>query len=391
MEAPTLLPPPLVEVLNRRLMALDMAVLAISADLSLGETLKRIITAAVTLADAQYGALGVPDNKGETLVEFVTVGMSAEVEARISHRPRGHGLLGVVMREGQALRLADLRQHPRSSGFPAHHPPMTSFLGVPIHYKGRALGNLYLTNKRGAAEFSEQDQRLIEQLAAHAAVAIDNARLYEQVQQLRVLEERQRIGMDLHDGIIQSIYAVGLNLELVNSLLGEGDSQAAGPRVRAAIDSLNTVIRDIRAYILNLRPRRFDGDALVPALRQLLDEFRGNTLMNVDLRADPLIEHTLTPEARRALYHIVQEALSNAARHSRATRVEIHLADYEHETELVLNDNGQGFDVDQAERRVGHGLMNMRDRVSTMGGLCMISSRPGAGTQVRVRLPKQAA
>lgn len=390
MEAPTFLPPPLPEVLNRRLLALDLAVLAISADLSLGETLKRIVTAAVTLVDAEYGALGVPDENGEMLVEFVTVGMSAEAEARISHRPQGHGLLGVIMRGHHAVRLTELSRHSKSSGFPAGHPRMTSFLGVPIRHKGKSLGNLYLTNKLSSAEFSEQDQHLIEQLAAHAAIAIDNARLYEQVQQLRVVEERQRIGMDLHDGIIQSIYAVGLNLELVNSLLREGDAANASDRVRGAIDSLNTVIRDIRAYILDLRPRRFEGDNLVPALRQLLDEFRGNTLMSVELRADPAVEQTLTLEGRRALFHIAQEALSNAARHSRATRVEIYLIEHEQVIELVLQDNGQGFDAAQTERRVGHGLVNMRDRVTAIGGHCQITSQAGAGTTVRVRVPKTA-
>jgi signal transduction histidine kinase len=317
--------------------------------------------------------------------------MPAEAEARISHRPHGHGLLGVVMREGRALRLADLSEHPRSAGFPEHHPPMKSFLGVPIRYKGSSLGNLYLTNKQGAAEFSEQDQHLIEQLAAHAAIAIENARLYEKVQQLRVLEERQRIGMDLHDGIIQSIYAVGLNLELVNSLLADGEMPTALERVKGAIDSLNTVIRDIRAYILDLRPRRFEGDDLIAALRQLLTEFRGNTLMSVELRADPAAERGLTSEARRALFHIVQEALSNAARHSRATRVEIHLTDHEHDVELLLQDNGQGFDAAGAERRVGHGLMNMRDRVASVGGQCRIESRLGEGTAVRVRVAKPRA
>ena len=391
MDAQTFLPPALPEILNRRLVALDMAVLAISADLSLGETLKRIVAAAVTLADAQFGALGVPDESGEYLVEFVTTGMSAEAEARISHRPRGHGLLGIVLRDGKTVRVADMRQHLAAAGFPAHHPAMISFLGVPIRYKGKSLGNLYLTNKRGAAEFSEQDQNLIEQLAAHAAIAIENARLYEKVQQLRVLEERQRIGMDLHDGVIQSIYAVGLNLALVNSLLDDGDVSLASERVRSAIDSLNAVIRDIRAYILDLRPRRFEGDELVPALRQLLSEFRGNTLMNVELRAGPGADRVLPPEARRALFHIAQEALSNAARHSRATLVEIHLAEYEHDIELVLKDNGQGFEVNRAERRVGHGLMNMRDRVSAVGGSCSVESRPGTGTEVRVRVPKRRA
>lgn len=370
-------------------MALDMAVLAISADLSLGETLKRIVAAAVTLVDAQYGALGVPDDTGEYLVEFVTTGMSPEAEARIVHRPRGRGLLGLIVREGKSLRLADLRSHSASAGFPANHPPMISFLGVPIRHKGKGLGNLYLTNKRGAAEFTDQDQHLIEQLAAHAAIAIDNARLYEKIQQLRVLEERQRIGMDLHDGVIQSIYAVGLNLELVNSLLVDGEVEVAGERVKSAIDSLNAVIRDIRAYILDLRPRRFEGDDFVAALRQLLIEFRGNTLMSVELRADPVADRALTPEARRALFHIAQEALSNAARHSRATRVEIHLTDYEHDVELVFKDNGQGFEVDQVERRVGHGLVNMRDRVASVGGQCSIESRIGVGTDIRVRMPKR--
>lgn len=370
-------------------MALDMAVLAISADLSLGETLKRIVAAAVTLVDAQYGALGVPDDAGEYLVEFVTTGMSPEAEARIVHRPRGRGLLGLILREGKSLRLADLRGHSASAGFPANHPPMTSFLGVPIRHKGKGLGNLYLTNKRGTAEFTDQDQHLIEQLAAHAAIAIDNARLYEKVQQLRVLEERQRIGMDLHDGVIQSIYAVGLNLELVNNLLVDGEVEVAGERVQGAIDSLNAVIRDIRAYILDLRPRRFEGDDFVAALRQLLIEFRGNTLMSVELRADPVADRALTPEARRALFHIAQEALSNAARHSRATRVEIHLTDHEHDVELVFKDNGQGFEVDQIERRVGHGLVNMRDRVASVGGQCNIESRVGVGTDIRVRVPKR--
>jgi signal transduction histidine kinase len=378
------------EALDKQLLALNAAVLAISSDLSLAETLRHIVVAAAELVDAEYGALGVPDEVGELLVEFITTGLSAEAEARISHRPRGHGLLGVILHEHQSLRLRDLRDHPRSAGFPEHHPLMSSFLGVPILYKGKALGNLYLTNKRGADEFSEQDQRLIEQLAANAAVAIANARLHEKVQQLRVVEERQRIGMDLHDGIIQSIYAVGLNLEYVNGLLADGNAQGASERVQAAIEALNATIRDIRSYILDLRPRHFNGEDLVTGLQQLLSEFRANTLMGAEFRADSQADRALTPEGRRVLFHIAQEALSNAARHSRASLVEVRLTASERNVELVLKDNGRGFDMASAERRVGHGLLNMRERAQGLGGTWTIESHPGEGTEVRVSLPKRA-
>ena len=377
------------EVMNRQLLALREAALAISANLSLAETLKRIVVTAAELVSARYAALGVPDPSGESLAEFVTTGLSPEAEARISHRPRGHGLLGVILHEGQSLRLRNLREHTRSAGFPPHHPPMTSFLGVPITFKDRRLGNLYLTDKRGTEEFSADDQRLIELLAAHAGIAIENARLYEKVQQLSVMEERQRIGMDLHDGVIQSIYAVGLTLEYVAGQLADGDSAGASGRVQSAIEALNATIRDIRAYILDLRPRRFEGDDLIMGLERLLAEFKANTLITVEYIADAHADRTLVPEARLALFHIAQEALSNAARHSRATCLDVRLSDGGTEVVLSLKDNGRGFDPERAERRMGHGLMNMRERAAALGGQLTILSLGGQGTEVRISVPKR--
>ena len=377
---------------NKQLLALREAALAISADLSLAETLKRIVVAAAELVNARYAALGVPDESGEFLAEFVTTGITPEAEARISHRPRAHGILGVILREGQSLRLRDLRQHPRSVGFPPHHPPMTSFLGVPITHKGRRLGNLYLTDKQDADEFTAEDQHLIELLAAHAGISIDNARLYARVQHLSVIEERQRIGMDLHDGVIQSIYAVGLTLEYVSGQLAEGDMAGAGERLRSAIEALNTTISDIRAYILDLRPRRFEGDNLITGLERLLAEFKANTLMTVEFTADPEADRRLAPEGRLALFHIAQEALSNAAKHSRASRVEVRLVDDGAEVMLSLQDNGRGFKLEAVEQRVGHGLMNMHDRAAALGGVVSIDPAAGGqGAEVRVRLPKRAA
>jgi signal transduction histidine kinase len=372
----------------RQLLALRQAALAISANLSLSETLKHIVVAAAELVDAQYAALGVPDESGEYLAEFITTGISLEAEARIGHRPRGHGLLGVSLREGQSLRLTNLHEHPRSVGFPPNHPPMTSFLGVPIEHKGRRLGNLYLTDKRSAVEFSATDQELIEQLAAHAGIAIDNAQLYARVQQLSVVEERQRIGMDLHDGVIQSIYAVGLTLEYVMAQLADGEVAQAHDRLAGAIEGLNATIRDIRTYILDLRPRGFQGDNLIIALERLLSEFKANTLIEVTFHGDAQADQSLTSEARLALFHIAQEALSNAAKHSRASRIAVQLVDEAEAVVLSLADNGRGFDPSQVEQRLGHGLVNMPDRAHTLGGQLSVGPAPGGGTEVRVSIPK---
>jgi len=363
------------------------AILAVSSDLALAETLRRVVQAAARLAGARYAALGVPDETGAYLAEFVTHGLTEAEETRIGHRPSGHGLLGVILHGGESLRLRDLTQHPLSYGFPPNHPPMRSFLGVPVQYKGRTLGNLYLTDKRAADEFSAADQALVELLATHAALAIENARLYSQVQQLRVVEERQRIGMDLHDGIIQSIYAVGLTLEYVDGVLSDGDAATARARLRLAIDGLNATIRDIRAYILDLRPRRFEGADLVVALERLLAEFKANTLIAVEFTADASANDRLTPEGRLAFFHIAQEALSNAAKHSRASRLVVALrADTSHVT-LSLRDDGRGFNPARVEQRVGHGLTNMHDRAHALGGRVAIDSTPEGGAEVRATLP----
>ena len=379
------------EQLNMQLLALREAVLAISADLSLAETLKRIVAAAARLVDARYAALGVPDAAGEILVEFVTVGLTPEEEARIGQRPRGHGILGVILHEGQSLRLKELSQHPRSYGFPAHHPPMTSFLGVPIIHKGKRLGNLYLTDKRKVAEFTPEDQRLIEFLAAHAGIAIENARLHERVQELAVVEERQRIGMDLHDGVIQSIYGVGLMLEYVNGQITDGDTAGARDRLKQASEALNATIRDIRSYILDLRPRNFTGDNLLAGLQQLIAEFKANTLISVELTADGNAEAALTPEGRLALFHIAQEALSNTAKHSQASRVEVQLIRKGPEIVLSIKDNGRGFKTADVDRRMGHGLRNMHDRTLAIGGEFAVGTNgDGHGIEVRVALPRHA-
>jgi len=370
-----------------RLEALDEASRAIAGELALERVLQLIVDRVRDLVDARYAALGIVDETG-AIERFITSGISAAERARIGAPPRGRGLLGVIIREGRSLRIADIRSDPRSAGFPPRHPPMTSFLGVPITLKGRPIGNFYLTDKVGAREFSEADQRLVEMFALHAAIAIENARLHDRVRRLAIMDERERIGKDLHDGIIQSLYAVGLSLEDVPELMADDPAEAAA-RVDRAIEALNSTIRDIRNFIFGLRPELLEEADLAASISSLADEFRLNTLIDVelDLEAAP---PDIRAEARLQLLQIAREALSNIARHAKASRASVGISVEGPVVRLVVADNGRGFDPN-LPRDAGHqGLRNMADRAAELGGELVIESAPGAGTRIIVRLPLAA-
>lgn len=370
---------------SQAISALSKATMAVSSDLALRKVLRQIVDSARELVQAQYGALGVPNTEG-VLIEFVYSGISPEQAAMIGHLPRGLGLLGTIVKEGRTIRIPSIRKDPRMVGFPAHHPEMNSFLGVPIKSGREVLGNLYLTNKIGAEEFSAEDQVLIELLAAHAAIAIRNARLYEEVGRLAIIEERSRIGMDLHDGVIQEIYAVGLMLETSRMLLDE-DRQQAGLMISKAIDNLNNAIRDIRNFILDLRPRRFQGD-LQQGLAQLVREFQANTMVPVETTVTPDVAARLPLAVARALFLSAQEALANIARHAQSSRVRILLAPAGTNGVLLqVEDNGVGFNVENQIHQTGHGLANMRTRTEAQNGFCFIHSVPGRGTTIRLTFP----
>ncbi|HET7011823.1 MAG TPA: GAF domain-containing protein, partial [Anaerolineales bacterium] len=502
--------------------ALHRATLSLYTDLSLESTLRRVVHAAQELAGATYAALGIPDGKGG-LQTFLVAGLNDEESARIPHLPTGRGLIGEMMRGGRSIRLPDLAAHPASVGFPPGHPPMRSFLGVPISAYGRPLGQIYLTDKRGAPEFTQDDQNLIELLAAHAAAAIENARLYQAVQdreaelaqrneelelvnvltsaasstvdlegmlesildrvlesfdaqaaevflraedgggltlavhrglagkafferthfrygegviglvaasgkpfwtdhleneprfqrrdviqagfgslavvpllargnvmgvlsvawlghhpvaehdlrllkavgggvgivienarlyrqarRLAVLEERERIAMDLHDGIIQSIYAVGLTLDSVRLQSKTERRRPIRENLERAIDGLNAIIRDIRAYILDLQPSRISMENLEEALQRLIDEFKANSLMEADLIVEPGVADSLGSATKAAAFHIAQEAVANVGKHSHATRAWLSLRRTDRSILLQIIDNGRGFESTDA-------------------------------------------
>jgi two-component system, NarL family, sensor histidine kinase DevS len=552
------------EQLEERLAALHKASLELVSSLSSDTVLEHIVELACEQVDASYALLGVVDDQGK-LIKYVHRGMPEELVKKMPHPPVGRGLIGALQKEKRTIRLPDILSDSRSVGFPPHHPEMRSFLGVPILQANHVLGQLYLTDKRSGSEFTEDDERIIEMLAAYAAAAITNARLYEgilerdqtliqrnedlgllndvaaaltnsldideileqtlnhvmsyldveageillreeesdvlrlalhrgeapdafwtrenfrmgesligrvaqngqplvsnsletemhfmrrsvveagfnclacipltsarkkvvgvmsvltrsrrnfeereitllsaigawagtaienaqlhrQARRIAVLEERERIGMDLHDGIIQSIYAVGLNLDYARVSMHETPLKAQ-EKIEQAIEGLNSAIRDIRSYILDLRPRQFnEAENLLRGVQHLIDEFRANSTVETSLTGSDTNPVDLPVAHSTALFHICQEALANVAKHAKAGRVDINLWSTEERVLLEIIDNGRGFDLTRMSTTLGHGLSNMHRRARKVGGDVEISSVPGEGTTILAWVPRR--
>ena len=297
----------------------------------------------------------------------------------------GQGLVGEVAKIGKLMWTQNLAEEQRFLSQTVIEAGFGTLVCVPLTAPGQVVGVLSLAF-RGERMIDEREIGLLEAVGAGVGVVVENARLYRQARRLAVLEERERIGMDLHDGIIQSIYAVGLILEYIRLMVNE-DPEQAGQRLEQAIQSLNTVIGDIRSYILDLQPSRIKIDDLSRALDRLANEFEANTLVNVELEVEPEALELLELRIATGLFHIAQEALANTAKHAYATRVSLKLAKTGSNISLLVIDNGQGFDIEKEPGVLGHGLSNMAERARQVGGQLEIESSPGEGTTVTVRLP----
>jgi signal transduction histidine kinase len=364
--------------------ALSDAVGAVAGELDVETVLQLIVDRVRNLVGAHYAALGIFDDQ-RRIERFITSGISFELRTRLGPLPEGHGLLGLIITEGRSLRIPDIGAHPASSGFPPEHPPMRSLLGVPVRIKGRIIGNFYLTDKDAAAEFSDDDQHLTELFALHAGIAIENARLHEAVGRLAVIEERDRIGKDLHDGIIQSMYGVSLSLEDLPELMAD-DPDEARARVDRSIDALNDTIRDLRGFIFGLRPELVDRTDLVALLVALTEQLHQNSLVEVNLDLQEHLDEP-PPHVRAELLQIAREALSNVARHAGATETTVRLAADETALHLEIRDNGRGFDPSVMPREGHFGLANMRARAAALGGTLQVESASGGGTNIIVSIP----
>ena len=365
------------------LQALDAAVRGILTVLEIEQVLQLIVDRVRELVSAQYAALGIVDEQG-IITRFITSGITIEQRRAIGDLPRGRGLLGLIIRENRSYRIPKISAHAESHGFPANHPAMDSFLGVPVTVKGQVVGRLYLTNKQGAAEFGADDQALVETFALHAGIAIENARLHEQVQRLAVVDERDRISRDLHDSVIQMIYAVTLTLDDVPDLVREAPAEAA-TRVDRAIDALHDVIRDIRHFIFGLQPLLLDSGSLVDGLNALADEMGRNTTTEVQVTGEEPPDLPLAIVAD--LLAIAREALANVARHAEARHTTLALSSADDAIRLEIADDGRGLGADADLPRGHHGLANMRTRAEGLGGTLDIESGAGGGTRIIVVIP----
>lgn len=368
--------------------AVDEAARAIAGLLEINDALQLIVERVRSLVGARYAALGIVGPDGR-IQRFITSGVTPQEREAIGPPPRGRGLLGLIIREGRSYRIGNIAAHPDSFGFPANHPSMTTFLGVPVTSRGRSMGNFYLTEKAGSAEFTPADQRLVEVFALHAAIAIENARLHEQVAEFAIVQERDRIGRDLHDGIIQSLYAVSLSLEDVPELMAASPGEAAG-RVDAAIDSLQSSIRELRNFIYGLRPETLDGADVSAGIVALAEQFSYNTLVDIELDIDPDVSRELPSGDGAELLQLIREALSNAARHAHARHVLVTFRRVEALPILVIADDGVGFDASRPVPSGHQGLGNMRARAEAIRATLRVESTAGEGTRIIVVLPSRA-
>jgi signal transduction histidine kinase len=358
------------------------ATLLVEADLELPALLRHVIGEALAMTNARYGALGVLNEDRTALAEFITVGLDPDEEERIGARPTGRGVLGLLISEPKPLRVARLGEHPESFGFPPNHPPMTSFLGVPIKVRDDVYGNLYLTDKIGWSEFTSDDEALVGALAIAAGIAIENTRLHQRVQEVAIFDERDRLARDLHDTVIQQLFAVGLRLQ---SIAGTATAPEEADRLRAVIADIDDTIRQVRTTIfeLGLDSTSQGSRASVLALVEELTPVLG---FEVNTSIDGSVDAALSDEIVEHLLATLREALTNIGRHAEATRASVVLSVDSDMCRLQVFDNGHGVNHGK-DRAGGNGLGNMRRRAEKLSGSFEIETPDAGGTLLVWQVP----
>ena len=376
------------QTLSPALQAVSDAVLAVASQLSVDEVLQRLVHSARELVGARYAALGIPDGAGG-FRRFLVSGMSDELITRLGPLPRTHGMLGAMLESSAPYRTDDIHDDPRFRGWwPRGHPDMRSFLGVPIVARGEVIGAFYLTEKLDADTFDTSDQELIELLAAHAAIAITNARLYERSRELSILSERNRLALELHDVVSQKLFSLTLTAEAAATQL-ERDPDAARTQLERTRTLASEALAELRSLIFGLRPPVLARDGLAGALAKEIEMLRRVHGVAIELHADTGSEAAGAADRDLAVLRIVHEALHNAVRHARAERVSVRASRQADGVLMVeVNDDGIGFDPERAELRSRHlGLTSMEERARELGGRLAIRSAPDAGTTVRLEVP----
>lgn len=357
------------------------------SNLDTDSLLEQIVMEAREITGAKYAALGVLNADRDGLERFVTNGIDDATKSKIGELPKGLGVLGVLIKDPRPIRLHRVSDHADSFGFPPNHPPMESFLGVPVIIDGDAYGNLYLTDKQGG-DFDQADQDAVELLAYWASIAIANARSVRKDRLRAVIDaaesERHRWALELHDETLQGLGALRLLLAAAQRSEDPKDMSAA---IDDALDQLSLEITGLRSLITELRPAALDSLGLEAALETLARRAAGTGDYDIELGLDfnGYTHPGNATEQEITAYRLVQEALSNAAKHSRADHLMLSVSRDDGAILIDIADDGVGFD--QALPRGGFGLTGMRERVALVGGTLTIDSKPGDGTRIRARLP----
>ena len=359
--------------------------LALGAERRTEPVLRRILEAARELAGARYAAVGVPDGDGGFAL-FLTSGVDAETWDAIGALPRTHGVLGALLRSPEVIRMPDITADPRFGWYPAHHPDMRSFLGVPIVAGGEVLAELYLAEKIDAPEFTGEDERVVGMLAAHAALAVATAQRTERARELSVAAERNRLARDLHDSVTQTVFSLSLAAESAAAVQGSDPAKLADQLDRVRLLA-GTALTELRSLVETLRPPDVDAEGLAAALRKRVALLRRVHDVPIDLSVRGAARRPGATIEREAL-RVANEALANALQHAGASRIAIALAVDAAGLRLTVTDDGAGFDLPEvlrSSRRLG--LTSMRERGQALGGNLRVDTAPGAGTTVTLEVP----
>ena len=360
------------------------ATLLLESNLHLAELLNHIVEEAISLANARYGALGVLDAGGTRVVQFHVSGLVPDDEARLraGQLPTGRGVLGVLIDDPRPMRIRAIGDHPASVGFPSGHPPMTSFLGAPIKVRDQVYGNLYLTDKIGEEEFTDDDEAVIEALAVAAGIAVENARLHQRAGEVAVYEDRDRMARDLHDGVIQRLFAIGLSLQ---GLTAAQAGRAVAGSISAVVDDIDETIRQVRTTIFELGSKG-TGRGIRAGVLDLVDELRPVLGFPVTVEFIGPVDASVADEVAEQLLATLREALTNVARHAQASSASVSLAVVGGTSRLEVRDDGRGL-TGGTSPGGGHGLPNMAGRAEDLGGTFQVLQPEAGGTTLVWEVP----
>ena len=354
----------------------------------MSSVLQRVVDISRELSGARYAALGMLDETGR-LKAFLTSGIDERARASIGELPSGKGLLGVMLERTDPLRIDKMADHPKSEGFPPGHPDMTSFLGVPIRYKGRAVGSLYLTDKDGGSPFDQDDEEIVRLFSNQAAVAIQNAQLNDQIQALAVETERTRISREMHDGLAQVLGYINTKAQAVEQFITNKDLKAAEDNLKEMSETARQAYREVREGILALRTQVGADRSLSDALNEFISEFQYQLGSSTKVKQTIPDTMNLNPLQEVQILRIVQEALINTRKHAQATTVSVIISQRNEELQVEVSDDGRGFNPLAIKREEWPhlGLQTMQERAEAVGGTFEVESTPGKGTKVRVSIP----